>query len=328
MRDDDDSGRAGSVAWPGGADFALFLSHDVDQVHDRGLYRTLADVNHLRRVLLGFETGSAPLCVRRIGRSILRPKSALRQFEALLACEARYGWKSSFFFLEGRPWARYGARYDLEEPVVRRIAERILESGGEIGVHGGYYDFNEAAGYRRSRENVERAFGVRPVGIRNHHLRLSGIETWEAQADAGFLYDATFGWNEKLGHRDGRLYPFLPLQGLSVERSHFVAIPLSIMDTTLFRYLGLSSGAALKAAVEVANETARRGGLLSLLWHNNFFDEPEYEEWQDVYEALLAHVASLKPWCATGAEIAAHWRGGLPPTGYPGPRSTDRRCAE
>ncbi|MBN2108831.1 MAG: hypothetical protein JW832_15500, partial [Deltaproteobacteria bacterium] len=39
--------------WPGGAEFALFLSHDVDQVHDRGLYRTLADINHLRRVLRG-----------------------------------------------------------------------------------------------------------------------------------------------------------------------------------------------------------------------------------------------------------------------------------
>ena len=37
--------------WPGAAEFAAILSHDIDQIHDRELFRWLGDINHLRRHL-------------------------------------------------------------------------------------------------------------------------------------------------------------------------------------------------------------------------------------------------------------------------------------
>jgi hypothetical protein len=48
--------------------------------------------------------------------------------------------------------------------------------------------------------------------------------------------------------------------------------------------------------------------LVTLLWHNDCFNEPEYREWQWTYEQLLSRLAARRPWCATGAEIAAWWR--------------------
>lgn len=298
----------GRSRWPDGRPFALFLSHDLDQVYDRGVYRTLADLNHLRRLLLGRENGRAGACVRRIGRSIFRPKAPAAQVERVLEIEARYGWRSTWFFLEGRTAARYGARYEPEERPIREIARRLVDSGCEIGVHGSYYDFNDPEGYARSASRLRAAFGTRPVGIRNHYLRLSGEATWKAQRSAGFEYDATFGWNDQLGPREGRMLPFEPEIGPGSEGRRFVVLPLSVMDTTLFRHLGLRGEAALAAAVEVVDRTAQAGGLLTLLWHNNFFDEPEYRDWQEVYEKLLAYVANQEPWCATGAEIADFWR--------------------
>ena len=51
-----------SVArWPNAAPFALFLSHDIDQIYDRELFRLLADINHVRRRFSSEETGNAPL---------------------------------------------------------------------------------------------------------------------------------------------------------------------------------------------------------------------------------------------------------------------------
>lgn len=287
---------------------ALFLSHDVDQIHDRGFYRTLGDVNHLRRVLGGREAGETRACVRRIARSILAPKDARRQFDSLLAIESRHGWRSTFFFLEGARWSRYGSRYSLRDPRVRGVAEMILRAGGEIGVHGGWFDLDRADGYRRSANRVQEAFGVRPVGIRNHYLRMTGSRTWRAQCEAGFMYDATFGWNERLGPRDGRMLPFAPEDGEGPGLDGFVVLPLTIMDGTLFRHLGLGREKALETALEVVERTARSGGLLSLLWHNNYFDEPEYRDWEETYRLLLDRIAGYEPWCATGAEIAAFWR--------------------
>ena len=66
--------------------------------------------------------------------------------------------------------------------------------------------------------------------------------------------------------------------------------------------------AALEAAWQAIQPTIAAGGLVSLLWHNNYFNEPEYWDWQMVYEELLARLAALNPWCATGAEINQWWR--------------------
>ena len=313
--------------WPNAAPFALFLSHDVDQIHDQELFRVLADVNHVRRRWVAAENGDVGLALRRIGRSLLRPKPATRDFETLVEMEAGYGFRSTFFLLHDRHWARHGARYSFGCRVLRDIAKLIVTAGSELGVHGGYYRFNNAALYRESIEALERHFGVRPCGIRNHLLRFSGVETWRAQAEAGFAYDATYGWADRLGPRDGLAYPFFPanlrplpsdlcppssvLRAPSSDLStiDLLELPLTVMDTTLFRYLRLGGDLALEAAWEAAKLVARAGGLVTLLWHNNFFNEPEYWDWQMVYERLLDRLADLKPWCATGAEIDRWWRG-------------------
>ena len=294
--------------WPEGRPFALFLSHDVDQIHDRELFRLLADVNHIRRRLMHGESGDTYLAGRRLMRSLLRPKPAEKDFESLIAIESRHGFRSTFFLLHDKYWARQGARYSLRCREIQHITRMILDAGGELGVHGGYYHFNKAQAYRRSLEAMESAFGVRPCGIRNHLLRFSYPETWRAQAEAGFAYDATYGLPQELGPRGGWPFPFQTCDATTAQLLNLFELPMTVMDATLFRYLRLAGPVALEKAWEAVGAVMRVGGLVSLLWHNNYFNEPEYGDWQMVYEELLARLAPLKPWCATGAEINAWWR--------------------
>ena len=294
--------------WPNGAPFALFLSHDVDQVYDRGFYRTLGDINHFQRLLRGKDYGNKAACWRRMGRSLLHPKGWRRQFERILTIESAYGWRSTFFFLEGNRWSRYGARYALEDPPIRELAALLINADCEIGVHGGYHDFNRAAGYRRSSERLESAFGIKPVGIRNHFLKFSYPETWQAQAEGGFLYDATFGMSDRPGFRDELMQPFIPENPQSGAPIDIVVLPLTVMDFTLFQTLGLGQEEALDALDSLLEQAKDAGGLLSLLWHNNYFDEPEYRIWEEVYAEFLRRISTCKPYCGTGAEIARWWR--------------------
>lgn len=288
--------------WPENRPFALFLSHDVDQIHDRELFRVLADLNHVRRIWTRGEPGSAALALRRVARALLAPKPAERDFETILEIEARHGFRSTFFVLHDPYWSRHGPRYRLACPEIRRIAARIRAAGGEIGLHGGVLRLDRADGYRESREALQDALGVDAIGIRNHLLRFSGVATWAAQEAAGFRYDATFGFADRLGPRDGRLRPFFP------DNQRILELPLTVMDVTLFRNLGLAGEAALEAAWRAIEPVARAGGLVSLLWHNNYFNEPEYRDWQWTYERLLERLAAWKPWCAPGAEIDAWCR--------------------
>lgn len=293
---------ASTSRWPEGRPFALFLSHDVDQIHDRELFRVLADLNHVRRIWTQGERGSATLALRRVARALVAPKPAEKDFATILEIEARHGFRSTFFILHDPYWSRNGPRYRLTCPEIRRIADIVRGAGCEIGLHGGVLRLNQADGYRESREALRDALGVEAVGIRNHLLHFSGADTWAAQEAAGFRYDSTFGFADRLGPRDGRIAPFVPV-GRSI-----LELPLTVMDVTLFRNLGLQGEAALDAAWQAIEPVAQAGGLVSLLWHNNYFNEPEYRDWQWTYEQLLARLAALKPWCATGAEIERWWR--------------------
>ncbi len=295
-------------AWPGGAPFALFLSHDIDKIRDRELFYFLAAFNRTRRLLIMGQRNRAAQTWRRLWRSVVSPNPPEQDFRTILDIEARHGFRSTFFVLHDRRWRRRGARYDLSDPALRRIVHRITAAGGEIGLHGGYYCLNQADAYRGSRELLRRELGVEAVGIRNHFLRHTGPETWMAQQSAGFQYDATFGWSDRPGPRDGRMEPFFPRHPDSSQRLDILELPLTVMDVTLFLNLGLEGEAALEAAWTAIEPVMAAGGLVTLLWHNDCFNEPEYRDWQWTYERLLERLAARSPWCATGAEINQWWR--------------------
>ena len=131
--------------WPEGRAFGLFLSHDVDQIHDRELFRVLADLNHVRRVWTQGERGNAALALRRVARALVAPNPAEKDFGTILEIEARHGFRSTFFVLHDPYWSRHGPRYRLTCPELRRIADLVRGAGCEIGLHGGYLRFNQAA---------------------------------------------------------------------------------------------------------------------------------------------------------------------------------------
>jgi hypothetical protein len=283
------------------------LSHDVDQIHDREPYRILADLNHLRKTLAGREPGHPTQTLHRLARSCLRPQDPRLQFDRLRAPELRHAWPSTFFLLDGYRGRRHGTRYSLNDPALREVGRRLLAEGCEIGVHGAYYDLNSPEGYRRSADRIGTAFGIRPAGIRNHMLRWSFPATWTAQAAAGFAYDATYGFCDRDGYRGGYPFPFYAPVETDQGRRPLVVLPLYMMDTALFRYLRLQGSEAEDYAVASVMRACESGGLVSLLWHNNYFAEPEYADWEQVYGVLLDRLASRDPWCATGKAIARWW---------------------
>ena len=284
--------------WPKNEKFALFLSHDVDQIYDRELFHFLATLNHIKRMMLSGERGSCKNALSRLLRIVFNPKPVDKDFRTILNIESKYGFKSTFFLLHDPYWCRHGARYSISSPQLKSIVDLIKETECEIGLHGGYYRFNDAEKYRESRELLEETFDIEVSGIRNHLLRFSGNETWDAQQKAGFKYDATFGYSERPGARDDKFFPFKP------DNMDLTVLPLTVMDATLFRNMNLNLDQALETAWKAIEPVIEKGGLVSLLWHNNFFNEPEYAEWQACYELLLERLAEFNPWNATGGDIA------------------------
>jgi hypothetical protein len=293
--------------WPRAAPFAAFLSHDVDQVHDREIFRWLGDVNHLRRHLFAGERGDRKACLRRILRPLIRPADPYDQFASIRRIEGKHGWKSTFFLLEDKYWARMGGRFKWTDREFRRISRYLLDEGCELGIHGSAYSHDAPQWWQGICARFSSVYGESAVGARNHYLKLQVPQTWESQRRAGLLYDSTLGFPDRLGAPGGFCFPFRVPSAREDEPHPLIEIPLSVMDQTLFRYLNLDGEGAFDEARGQLSTIIAVGGLAVLLWHNNFFHEEEYREWEQTYERLLDWLAPQKPWVACGRDIATWW---------------------
>ena len=82
-------------------------------------------------------------------------------------------------------------------------------------------------------------------------------------------------------------------------------VPLIIQDVSLLRALGLDYDLALARSLELMEQVAEAGGVLTLLWHNNW--QPEDSAFR-LYRTLLEHANSLGAWGCSVSDLEHHWR--------------------
>jgi len=278
-------------AWPHGKRFALCPTHDVDRVrkfwwHSAYYLLKTGNSHHLKTLFA-------------------KHRETYWNIERIMEIEEKLGIRSTFFFLNEskkleilrpRTYKLALGNYDISD---KRIAEAIrnLDMGGwEVGVHGSYDSYINETLLAKEKKELEEIVGKPIIGIRQHYLNLEVPKTWERQREAKFKYDASFGFNDRIGFRDGKIRPFRPF------RDEFLEIPLTIMDAPLF---DSSSGAedAWCKCKELISRAENEEGLLTILWHNYRFDNREYPGQARIYERIVEECKKRKAWIATGGEI-------------------------
>lgn len=324
---------SGGLLWPHGNRFAVCLSHDVDSVtYDSFLPR----LRHAKRLLsiclknkemaktwvsalyfkatkvVGFsETGG--------GKGVVKAQNA-DLFGPWLALEARYGFRSTFFFFPEEtsryhvfdgPLYRYGDRIFFEEQrlTVSELMRDLDRRGWEIGLHGTYNSFDNAEELKKQKDQIERVLQKEIVSTRQHYLHFDTCQTPKAQAQAGFKFDSTFGSNRIIGFRNGMAFPFY-FYDLKADRPiSLLEIPLHIQDVALLspQHLDLNPFDALARAKELIDRVEATQGLISLLWHPNSAHEARYPGWFWVYEELLNYISRKNAWVAPVGTIGQWW---------------------
>ena len=293
-----------TTSWlPEGHTFACFLSHDIDRLRKyqdrpRRAFR-LAAQDVLRR-------GDVKCCLRRLReiRSLAFGRDPAKSFRFLLDAERKRGLSASYFFMTTGPQPEE-AGYAVEE--AREWIEMIEEAGMEVGLHAGLATYLDHASMAEQKERLDSVVACHRYGVRQHRLRLAIPETWHIQADLGFLYDASYGYNEKPGPPANAYLPFRPVDPLTRKEIGIWELPLTIMDGTLRGYLKLSPAEGLELAKRKVDEAYERRGLLSLLWHNTSLDDTDWHGWRYVYEILLDYLLERGGWIASGREIIDRW---------------------
>lgn len=286
-------------SWPGGAPYALCLTHDVDRTSKTFQYATHA--------LRGLREGSLREAVYHL-TSWTRSGEPYWAFDSVRELESVFGARSTYFFLHEdarpRPLA-FRSRIlswgscRLDDPRVRRMVMKLQEEGHEIGLHSSISAAEDIGRLRREVKALREL--VNPLGVRQHYLYIEPKEIWRRFAEVGFAYDSSVGFRDRPGFRSGTALPYPLAAG---DLMDIIEIPLVLMDGTLPRDMDKAWALCRRLLAIVRAE----GGVATLLFHQRYFNEREFPGYKALYRRILEQARADEAWIARGRDVWDAWR--------------------
>jgi hypothetical protein len=293
--------------WPHGHRWAALMSHDLDVVDWWAL------VPLLRMAQLGVK-GSWDLVgrVARAARRNLGRDPVARGVHALLQLEAHHGIRATWFIICAPPTLRSMAAgdstYRPDGPAARRIFSALTQAGHEIGLHGSFATADDAKRLGAQRRTLARLADTPVTGVRQHFLRMQPGRTQDHMVEAGFDYDATWGFADRNGFRLG-VADVIPAWSAGREATlPLDLLPLVWMDRALSKYAGIEEpGRWVEDARELMRECKAVEGAWVGLWHPNTMEALGFPGAEPAFVSLLQAVADDRPYFGSGQKLV-QWR--------------------
>ncbi len=311
--------------WPDGKAFCVCLTHDADWVSQYSLRQSIRkagrdNVSGRRKDRIITDL------TKDIVRNLLRfgKKDDFNRYEEWLKVEERIGARSTFFFWPGRKSVKKPHRtdclYEMTDDVVfdgrkctvSDMIKEIDQRGREIGLHASWNSSDDADEMKRQKESLERVVGHEVASVRQHFLHYDIRVTPGVQAEAGFKYDSTLGFNDNIGFRFGTCYPWNLYNIDTGKETDLLEVPLIIQDGAMLsadKFLKLNTDEAFARISELGAEVEKAGGVLTLLWHPHVHVWPE---WKELYIKTLDHFKNKNAWFAPVKETGEWWQKNKP----------------
>lgn len=279
--------------------FTVVLSHDVDNITDRNFYvfchRVVNVIKYLK--VKKFKEGLRHFLFTL--KRLISLDNPYWNFEEYMKIEDRYGFRSSFYFINGKK-GRHGARYRLTK--VKDVILKLVKSDWEIGLHTNYFSYDQPSKIIKERNNLKEISGVDIIGNRNHYLRFKVPFTWEALKEAGFKYDTTLGYSDSIGFRGGVAFPFCPYNLIKDEVLDLLEIPMVVMDGTLFKdQTNIES--TWEKVKNILEETKKVNGTIAVNFHQRVLYQDEFFGWKDIYLMILNYIKDNNGRAITGESL-------------------------
>jgi hypothetical protein len=293
--------------WPEGHRWAAAITHDLDVVEWWPLFPLL----RMAQLGLKGDWGLLRRVARAARRSIGRDP-VTRGVHSLLQLEAHHGIRATWSVICAEPTLRSmlagDSTYRPEGPATRRILTALTHAGHEIGLHGSFVTAEDAKSMMAQRRMLSRLADSPVDGVRQHFLRMHPGRTQRIMVEAGFEYDATWGFADRNGFRLG-VADVIPAWDAEREVTMPLdVLPLVWMDRALSKYAGVEEpGRWIEDARELARECKAAEGVWVGLWHPNMMEALGFPGAEPAFVSLLQALADDRPYFASAHKIV-QWR--------------------
>ncbi len=266
--------------------FEIVPTHDIDVIYHSRV-RTLAYAAIRARSVGAVAEGA---------RGFFSRQSPIDTFGWLMDLSESVGVRSRFNLIGGGTSRRYDlGRYSLGDRAVRDIVGAILRRGHILGLHASYSAHLNSGQLEAERRAIEAAFGVVLTEGRHHYLRFRAPDTWRLWNDGGLEVDSTAGYADAEGFRCGTGDRFSTFDVRNRRALRLKELPLVLMEGTLAGYRGMSAESAREVFMRYVELAARYRMPLTILFHNNSFDEVRWPGWRGTYQAIFDHCGKAMP---------------------------------
>ena len=193
-------------------------------------------------------------------------------FDEVMALEDAAGVRSRFhFYADARTktpirWL-FDPSYDVADTRIRNLIRQLTEGGWRTGLH---QSFDAWQSERLITEQRERLSSFSPADVktcRQHWLRFSWHDTWQAQEAAGFEEDTTLMFNDRMGLRAAAALTWQPWNTRSSSRHGIRAMPTVFMDSHAYDYEAMTQDERRNELRHWFGELKSVGGQCAVLWH-------------------------------------------------------------
>ncbi|MCD6483694.1 MAG: polysaccharide deacetylase family protein [Candidatus Odinarchaeota archaeon] len=280
--------------WPKNKPFAVCLTHDIDHIKPTTRMYLAGIKNFLRKKkirsalawMLNFLVQRNPWDLKRI-----------------VDIEKERNVKSTFFFLIERKHEK-DTTSRLED--IKSMIMFLISEGFDVQLHGSYTSFDNETQLMKEKTLLEKIKGEQVEGIRQHYLRFDPTKTFQIQDRLGFKFDSTYGFHNQVGFRAGTSLPFHPYDDTKEQKLKLTEIPLILMDVTVIEYLKLPPSEAWRSIKHLLDMTKDLGTLLTVLWHNTFFDDAT-RDWRELYTKIIDFSIRHDAFIGTARQVYNWW---------------------
>ena len=194
-----------------------------------------------------------------------------QNIQEILAVEKSENIGSIFFFMTSRGSTKFdnvrNSDYNIESSYIQNCITQISESPRHfIGLH-------------KSISNgsfKEELHALPAVHNRYHYLRFSIPDSFQKLSESTIEYDYSLGFSEKIGFRNSYGLPFKAFDPVNLRYYDFWEFPLLIMDSSLHYFMDKTADSDKLKYIEEFIKKNKYSTVISVLWHNDFFDSNSY----------------------------------------------------
>ncbi len=252
----------------------ILLTHDVDAINKTIAIRikqaTFNLLNFFRYIYIGdFKRGINRLYY--VARFLFSNESWWT-LDALVKREKENNVEATYFFYADKR-AKNSFRwlldpnYKINSKKIISFFKTLKENGMQAGIHPTFDSWNKSNLIKNQLDYLSKISNQKCKQSRQHWLRFSWKETWQAQELAGILKDHTLMFNDRPGFRNSAAIAWRPWNFSKNKALNLIAQPTLFMDSHFFDYKLLSSLERKNLIESYIEECWLVRGQISVLWH-------------------------------------------------------------